>query len=197
MTPQGPFFDLSFWKDFVANGSATVLGLVLGIPFGLFLSRRSQALAEASGKRRDLELAATRRRQVLTSLATELNANLSAIEGLSDFFWNIDFRDNLDDHADAYLRKGLLRTATWEAFSDGGLLRWIEDPRALDTLSQVYHTVRTLNRHIDKLFEVTYVGGPSASIYVLSAIKSTLRKALSDAKAPLEAAISVAKATGA
>jgi hypothetical protein len=197
MTGQQAFFDLLFWKDFASNAAATILGLVLGIPFALFLARRGQTLAEASGKRRELQLATNRKGQVLASLGAELVADLQSIEWLSDFFWNIDFKSDLNEHADAFLRRGLLRTDTWQAFSDGGLLRWVDDPLTLDVFSQAYHTLRAINRHIDKLFEATYIGGPNATTFVLAAIKTTLRYALNDSKISIQAAISAAKETGA
>lgn len=45
------FFDLPFWKDFVSNGLATLIGAVAGIPIALWLNRKVKQRVEQERKR--------------------------------------------------------------------------------------------------------------------------------------------------
>lgn len=66
------FFDLAFWQNFVSNGLATLLGVIVGIPIGLWLDRRRSA-RETKGRQRSL----------LSTIAGTLLMNLAVLDSLA------------------------------------------------------------------------------------------------------------------
>lgn len=120
----------SFWLNTLSNFVTTIGGIVIGIPLALLIDRivrtRNQAekLAEAN----------RRAQKILTLLDSELEKNLQYITQF---------------HQDVAHNFYPVRMESWNAFSDGGEIQWIDDPDLLSKLSDSYAQIK----RFDKIFQ--------------------------------------------
>ena len=119
-----------FWSDFLA----TVLGVALALIGAIALEKYTRSKKEIS---RLLEKR-SRARLVLSLIKKELDYNLAALAKIDD---NI------------YSTYNFLRTESWKAFSDGGEIKWIDDPELLDTISTAYSNLFQFISLYEKLFQ--------------------------------------------
>jgi hypothetical protein len=149
-----PDFRIGFFTNFLA----TVAGVALGVPVAVWLTlqeaarqerlNKSQAEAEASAARSKEETkAADRRRDVLVAIRTELTENLVGLE---------DRRP----HGERIFVIPFLMDEVWSAISDGGELKWVNDPEILRQLARSYVFIR-LHVYLERqLFELRHYPGP-------------------------------------
>lgn len=121
------FFDFSFWKDFVSNLSATLLGVALGIPIALWISRFQERRTEKE-----------RKRNVLEKLKKELLENLKYLR------MREDEKLDIDHLAEALFFASGLKDEVYRVISDGGELEWIKDLDLLETISSAYYFIRDI-----------------------------------------------------
>jgi hypothetical protein len=123
-------------QAFAAALLATLFGVIAGLPVALWIARQQQRAEEVA---RTIETA-QRRALVLGVMRKELAEDLELLAS----------RD-LDLHEPGPYNFGPeLRNSTWEAFSAGGELAWIDDPELLDAFGRTYHWVAVqcdLERH--------------------------------------------------
>jgi hypothetical protein len=131
------FFDISFWQDFVSNSLATFLGAIIGIPIALGLSRHQEKASENERKQRLLPL-----------LREELLVNLTQLSG-----WN----KAKDKKAEAITIGPFLRDETWQAFSDGGELESIKNPRLISELANAYSYIRLMQQLSERYLSLLYM----------------------------------------
>lgn len=112
-----------FWLNALSNLVATLIGIIFGLPAALWLDRVFRKRAENA---KALETK-KRARKILTILEAELYDDT---EMMNQFH---------EDVANSYYP---VRTESWEALSDGGDLRWIEDQEAIYHLSIAYARIR-------------------------------------------------------
>ena len=139
------FFNFDFWQSFVSNLLATIIGVGLGIPTGLFLNRVIE-------KRTEKE----RKEKILKALRGEINQNWILVKIF------------LDEHksSDEYFNLSIdLRDEIWRSFSDGGELKWIKNSDLLALLADMYFVTRAIKNSADKYFESSMCVGNQATIY--------------------------------
>lgn len=128
-----------FFDAFYANFLSTVAGIFFSVPVSLWLAQREASDFEASARRREDAAAARRKRTILRLLRAEIQLNL----------------DNMVERAPT---PGIgprehiipfLRRSVWDALSDGGELRWVDDPELLGSLSNAYHWIGT-NAYLER-----------------------------------------------
>ena len=104
-----PFFDTSFWQNFVSNTLATIVGaVILGIPIALWLNKHQEKSSEKE-----------RKKKILSLLREELLINLTQLSG---------WEKNDNKRIEVNIIGPFLRNESWKAFSDGGELQWIKNP---------------------------------------------------------------------
>ncbi len=83
--------------------------------------------------------------KILSGLREELKTEKKKLD---DFFKEI----NKPDRPKFPLY--LIRTETWNAFSDGGELEWIDKPELLDKLAETYFSIRNVNFLSERIFDL-------------------------------------------
>lgn len=91
------FFDIAFWQNLVSNSTATLIGVILGIPTALFINRQITKVEEtkvAEYKRTEQVL---RKKQLLSIIRESLEENLALLEQMESelapnyvIFYNVD-----------------------------------------------------------------------------------------------------------
>lgn len=127
------FQSASFTEGAMGNLFATILGVLVGVPIALELSRRQQAAAYATSRVERHEYEAARKRKVLALLRSELSLNLDNIRKC---------RVPIDTGGKRDVYTQSLRDQLWAAFSDGGELQYVNNPELLAALAHAYHNVR-------------------------------------------------------
>jgi len=91
------FFDIIFWKDFVSNTLATLLGVAVGIPVALGIHRLVTRWRESKKVAVQRSSLAQRRSQFLQMLRESLEKNLALVKQMerevrpeSVIFYNVD-----------------------------------------------------------------------------------------------------------
>ena len=130
----------AFWLDFLSNFFATILGIALGLPIALWLDRVARKKSEREKK------AETVRRsfKILTLLQSELQENI----GMMSKF-----------HEDVNNNYFPVRTESWNAFSDGGELQWVDDPEMINHLSIAYARIEQFTFLFEKYIDAFYFPG--------------------------------------
>jgi hypothetical protein len=135
---------------FMSSLAATVIGLAAGIPVGLEINRRQAAVEELrSAVQRESE-AREHRDRILSLIGKELGYNELIITG------------GTEENAGAKKRSvslPMLKQDVWEAFSDGGELRWVSDPNLLDEIANAYYHIRGIAFLEEKFFEAAHFPG--------------------------------------
>lgn len=91
------FFDITFWKDFVSNLSATLIGVALGIPGALFIDRYLSGIKAFEELDQERHEANIRKKQFLQMILESLQKNLALIAQIEEqlkpetvIFYNVD-----------------------------------------------------------------------------------------------------------
>jgi hypothetical protein len=148
------FFSTEFWQSFVSNAFATFIGAGLGVLGALWLSKLQKESSEKERKKKILDL-----------LFNELLINLTHLSG---------FQKSQIKHKDALTLSAILRNESWKAFSDGGELEWIKDPKLLDNLSEAYYAIRSVMNLSDKYCQVSMLETNPMSFWTSSNLASTI-----------------------
>ena len=136
------FGSSSFQEGAMGNLFATIIGVVVGIPIALEISRRQQAAEHARNTERMEQEELQRKHKVLSLLRSELLSNKS------------DLLDRSKDVASGGKREVLvntLRDEMWAAFSDGGELHFVNNPELLALIAVAYYEIRT-TIHLERQF---------------------------------------------
>src|SRR3954452_14815408 len=148
--------DAGGWAAFGSDLAATVIGVIIGVPFALWLNRRTVTHAEQvrtdAGQARVV--------QALASLSRSLGDNRQRLQAV--------VRERERDETPFPL---VLDVSTWAAVG-GQLVGSLHDPDLLSRLAHHYDRLGQLRRLNEHIFEIT-VGVASAL-----ATAETARKAL-------------------
>ena len=153
--------DFAFWQAFVSNAAATLVGVVLGIPIALWISRHQAKTEEKE-----------RKKKILTLLYDELLADRDVLFG-----WH----DSQDQKSEARILSAILRYESWKAFSDGGELGWIRDPGLLNTISEAYFMIRSVSQLSDRYFGMLMVDWEQVSSLAMRNVYDNFRMSCSRA----------------
>ena len=158
-----------FWNDFISNGTATLLGAILGIPIALWISTFQSTIEQRA-----------RKTKILTLLEEEISENFALLK-----LW--------DQWPESFIVRSLnllarIKVKHWNAFSDGGELQWIQNPDLLGQIADAYHNLIMLKELCDKLFLVLPMNAIEGSEGVISELKSLI-------ESEIEKTISVSEGT--
>jgi hypothetical protein len=132
----------SFQEGAMGNLFATILGVVVGIPIALEISRRQQASSQAAVASERLVETSVRKRKVLTLLRSELLSNRAKI---------VVTRGPIEHAKPREVSTAFLSDVLWIAFSDGGELRCVDDPDLLSRIAHAYHEIHSTIR-LERLY---------------------------------------------
>jgi len=131
-----------FQEGTMGNLFATILGVVVGIPIALEISRRQQdSLSAAAQSERQAE-EMKRKRKVLSLLRTELENNRDNI---------LAKRQPIESGGMREVHTISLKDEIWSAFSDGGELQHVNNPNVLAVIAEAYYLVRS-TIHLERSF---------------------------------------------
>jgi hypothetical protein len=130
--------DKAFVPSTMGNWFATVIGVVVGIPIALGLSRWQEKEQERREQSTREEEASTRKAEILRLIQTELKHNYDQIEGSTIRAENGSKTNNREVFIEG------LKDELWNAFSDGGEVRWIRDLQLLHNISVAYYYIRRI-----------------------------------------------------
>lgn len=135
-------YDNDLRRDFTSNSLATLLGIAVGIPIGLWVAEHQEQKTEAE-----------RRYKVLRLLRSELLVNYGGLAG-----WGRSGHKELEVSTFSEFE----RDDVWRAFSDGGELQWIRDPALLGKLAEAYASTRIVRSLADKYYTLIHLGNADA-----------------------------------
>ena len=165
------FISPDFFRDYLPNLLATVVGVIIGIPVAIWLSTYQEKETEEQKKQK-----------ILSLLRVELKANEQVLQN-----WEGANDKGLDTYT--VLLDAELKIETWKAFSDGGELEWIKDSGVLFMLSQTYHYIRVIKRLSEQYLSLNIAS--SRSKKVKKAVSSHLEKTVSMAIKAIEVIMNV------
>ena len=131
------FFDTSFWQNFISNALATFLGAIIGIPIALGLNRHQEKTSEKE-----------RKEKILSLLFEELLVNLGQLSG-----WD----KAKNKRTQTIIIGPFLRDESWKAFSDGGELEWIKNPKLISEIANAYSYIRLIQQLSERYLSLLYM----------------------------------------
>jgi uncharacterized membrane protein YccC len=117
-----------YFDGAIGNLLATIFGVILGVPAAISIERWRDRI-EQSQANRDAE---TRKNKVLLILLDELHHNKSVLSR------RLEIEETKYPHPE-------LKFTVWQAFSNGGEIKWIADPELLTRIANAYHFIQLLN----------------------------------------------------
>jgi hypothetical protein len=125
--PQSAFRDA-----FLGNWLATIVGVIAGIPIALWLSRMQQSEQDKEESRKHEEDSLRHKGKIIGLIKEELVYNRSILQSQTEQMYVTELVINR------------AKDETWNAFSDGGELQWINDHALLDLCSSAYHQIMVI-----------------------------------------------------
>ena len=110
--------DQSFLDSAMGNWFATMVGLIAGVPIGLWINQKQQELQEQERISSEKKTRHERKNNVLALLRNELNTNKQYLTYLLEKQKDIP----------RIVIVGGMKNVLWNAFSDSGELQWIDNP---------------------------------------------------------------------
>jgi hypothetical protein len=129
--------------DFLNNLVATLAGIAIGVPVGLFVSRRQAEQEEAKRLRTEADERKKRVTKIVSLLQRELRDGLTTLKRIKSA-----------GAVSTWTGYNPIKIELWQAFSDGGEIEWIDDPDLLDKLAAAYHHLRLHSTYQDSMLEV-------------------------------------------
>jgi len=126
--------DQTFLDSAIGNWFATMVGLVAGVPIGLWINRKQQEEQEKSQKQEQAKKSKERKIKILNMTKNELSFNRDIL---------VDFVNDQGQQPGTIYVTGM-KDVLWSALSDGGELQWIDDLDLLNKLADAYYHVRAL-----------------------------------------------------
>lgn|GEM_PF-3499644 len=128
---------------FLGNLFATIIGIFIGIPIALEISRYQSAIQEKQEKaKREWERLA-RKQRILNLVEHELIYNRDLLSAMVE-------KQGSAPGIVTYLG---LKNDLWNALSDGGELHWIDDLKLLDSITKAYYHIRRIIFLEEKYFD--------------------------------------------
>jgi len=147
--------DQSFLDSTMGNWFATMVGLITGVPIGLWINKKQQVLQEQERVNSEKRISYERKSKVLILLRNELYINKQYLDLLIG---------KQNEQPIITIRAGM-KNVLWRAFSDSGELQWVDDPSLIDKISNAYYNINRLveyeHRYSDPYFDsaVSSLGG--------------------------------------
>ncbi|MDP1678283.1 MAG: hypothetical protein Q8L88_15605 [Bacteroidota bacterium] len=139
------FNDIQFRQNLMAGLLSTLVGLVIGIPIALRLNHIQEKNDLTKKENEDIE----RKRRIIKIIQNELLFNNDRL---------VERQPN-EQNAERIVTTETLKDELWNSLSDGGELRYINDPELLDLISKAYYYIRIIKYLEDKYFESIHFPG--------------------------------------
>lgn len=175
------FGSAGLFEGYAANLAATLVGLLLGIPFALYLVHVQQA-GEARAAAR---VSARRKRDVLIAIERELSENLA------DLFVRV-----ADPRLGRQIMVPALSIEVWRAMSESGELQPIEDPELLRVIARAYRFVGQTRAFEDMAWRTMSSNGSTPFRDRLAQTDPITKAAMDEAVAAINAALRALPSTG-
>ncbi|MBI1807611.1 MAG: hypothetical protein HYR76_11225 [Ignavibacteria bacterium] len=157
------------FSQFFSDVLATVIGAGLALWGPIWLDRKTHSRDEMAKDREKQKRAG----QVLSLISQELQFNSDALRAI-------------DDNVQSTYRQ--TRVETWQALSDGGELKPIDDPELLGLISTAYANISHFAILYNKFFDMKFF--PKKNAY--DALKDILRNHAMKAKEDSSIAVNIA-----
>lgn len=150
--------EVSYWDDVMGNLIATLVGVIIGIPFALEINR----LIVRQEEKKKLNEARQKNKDILMLIKQELIFNLDRLKDRQSI------PNALQTHP--------YQVDVWEAFSDSGEIRWISNANLLNRIASAYSAIK-----IEKSIEQNaYLAAKGA--FAFSGTDRALKSILEDAR---------------
>ncbi len=171
------FFNIDFWRDFLSNGAATLLGAIIGIPIALWLSKFQQNKEELK-----------RKNKILRLLKEELLVNIGPLSR-----WKKSANNLTTECMNLIV---FIKIQHWSAFSDGGELQWIKNPDLLGKIADAYNYLRMIkdlcNKYVGIIPFPQYGKSNEAIPEIIQSIDKGIEETIHEIKTAIDA-ISIAE----
>jgi len=165
---------VNFFDTFLSNLLATIVGVGLGIPAALWINRQIESRTEK-----------VRKEKILKVLLDELKENSVILETWKGKDHDFSKKPSvMEGILPLYVS---LYTESWDAFSNGGELEWINDPVLLNILATSYNRVSAIRYIANKFFDLVYSGSSEVDPRTVVFIEFRLREKVNSALANLDA----------
>lgn len=128
-----------FWNNLVA----TLMGIAIGVPVGLFVDRKQARRTEEKRLRNEERQKQEHITKIVGLLRKELNDGLRTLKAIRSA-----------SSVNTWTGHQPIKIELWQAFSDGGEIHWIDDPNLLDALASAYHELRLHDKYQNGLLQV-------------------------------------------
>lgn len=146
----GHFTSPTFLEGAMGNLFATIIGVVVGIPIAIEISRYQQITADRTFQMKEEAAARSRKGKVLALVRKELISNRNQV---------LECRKPLENGGVRSVLTSPLRVEIWSALSDSGDLKFLENPDLVAAIAQVYHQTRAMVRIESLLLDVYHFPG--------------------------------------
>jgi hypothetical protein len=158
------------FSQFVSDLLATLIGAGLALWGAIWLDRKANARNETAAAIVKIQ----RANRVLSLISGELKSNLSALE-------------KIDDNVTSTYRQ--VKVESWQALSDGGELKPIDDPQILAVVSDAYADIKYFVFLYQKFFDVKFYRGDNINPGLVDVLRSYTMGAKEQAKMSVQKAI--------
>lgn len=165
----------SLFEAYVAGLTATVAGLLLGIPVALFLIREQQARESAEAQQE----ADRRKGDVLVAVERELSENLADL-----------FMRTADPTKGRQIMVPALSIEVWRAVSESGELQYIADTELLRVMARAYRFLGQTRAFEDMAWRTMTSAGSTQFRDRLEQSDRFTKAAMDEAVAAIRAALS-------
>ncbi len=165
-----------FWNDFLSTGISTLLGAIIGIPVALWLSNFQTTIEQRS-----------RKAKILTLLEEELLENIALLKTWEG--WSGDRMERILNLL------AFIKVKHWNAFSDGGELGWIQNPRLLGQIADAYNDLKMLRELCDKYFVLIPLDTFPESQGALEKISTLVERGIQNAIRDCEGTVNIINQT--
>ncbi len=132
-------FDIEFWRNFLSNTLATLVGVGIGIPIALWINRRQQKFVESMENIKTENEISVRKKKIVQLVYNELKDNKQLLLQLYETRRAVLLFEERE-----YEHFYQLRVEHWNALSDGGELEWIHDLELLHAMALAYGSIKVV-----------------------------------------------------
>ena len=136
----GQIYGVPFAEDFWADLFATFIGVIIGIPIALYI----YAFQEMSRREHEKIEEEKRKEKILSAIKNELEFNKDLLTKAKEV--------EIEEEGKG-LNLVMANVETWKAFSEGGEIQWIKDPKLVNRLANVYYSLKYFNYENEKNFD--------------------------------------------
>lgn len=170
------FYGIDFWQNAISNFLATFLGLVFGIPVALWINEIQQESISKVENQKLQDEAQQRKKRILESLRTELQANLDLFELYPGYD---SFTEESFESLCFVVNSPIF--VVWKTFSDGGELQWIKDSNLLQEFHWAYYVVQQVKDSGQLFIESEFVHPRGGNKLVAKFLQKHFERNLHDA----------------